>query len=315
MEPVRYIQIEPTTRCNFNCSYCCGRHLAFSDMSLETFKQAIDLFPSLEKVQVQGEGEPLLSPYFFDMVSYAKSKGLKVTTTSNGSLLNEENIKKLIDSGLDSIGISLDTSDQILFTELRGGSLKQICEGIRNLKKYINDTNSRNVIVGLRVTVLKRTLERLKELYQLYTDLCLDGGILLQPLMDNEYYTQYYNDNLKKQLLSDQDKLLMLKSSVSLNRKIYINREEEKEIKTIVNSKRDTICNAMRNELFIHVNGDITFCCYIKQAQENPLGNIHKDDIQTIMENRERITKKAEIGQYPEICRGCEMIDKVRKHE
>ena len=53
---VRLLQVEPTSRCNFTCGFCVGRHLDQSDLDLETFREALAQLPDLERLERHGEG-------------------------------------------------------------------------------------------------------------------------------------------------------------------------------------------------------------------------------------------------------------------
>ena len=96
MEPLpTYIQIEPVGQCNLRCQMCAiqFRHdgppygpLAF--MRWDDFTRLVDEFVGLRELHLQGLGEPMMHPRFFDMVAYAAGKGIRVTTNSNLTLLN-----------------------------------------------------------------------------------------------------------------------------------------------------------------------------------------------------------------------------------
>lgn len=74
-------------------------------MSIEQFKSIIDDCPNGCMVLMQGTGEPLLHPHFWEMVVYTKFKGHKVGIITNGTVLIEDEQLELIDT----IGISIDT--------------------------------------------------------------------------------------------------------------------------------------------------------------------------------------------------------------
>ena len=128
------IQVEPTTRCNFQCRFCAGRHLPQKDMTLDTFAHVLRSSHAVRHIRLQGEGEPLLCPGFFEMIEMAKSHHpeVRVSTITNGSLLSA-NANRLVQSGLQHVSVSIDSADPELFEELRGGKLAPVVEGIRAL--------------------------------------------------------------------------------------------------------------------------------------------------------------------------------------
>jgi hypothetical protein len=50
-------------------------------MAFETFIWLVDGFPSLAELHPQGLGEPMIHPRFFDMVTCAAGKGIRVAPT------------------------------------------------------------------------------------------------------------------------------------------------------------------------------------------------------------------------------------------
>ncbi len=74
-----WIQVEVTTRCNAACVYCprtaYGQGWEERDLPLETFRKLAPFLPKVKHVHLQGWGEPLLHPGFFDMAAAAKAAG------------------------------------------------------------------------------------------------------------------------------------------------------------------------------------------------------------------------------------------------
>ena len=64
-------------------------------------------------------GEPLLSPYVFDLAHYATSLGHKIHLLTNATLINNENVKKISNS-FNSIRISVDGSNPTIHEFHRG---------------------------------------------------------------------------------------------------------------------------------------------------------------------------------------------------
>ena len=105
-----FAQIEPTTRCNYRCGFCAGRSMRQGDLDWQVFERFLSSNPNLRHVELQGEGEPLMHPRFFDMVAACRARGIKVSLISNGSMLSESAIDRLIEGGVDSIHVSLESA-------------------------------------------------------------------------------------------------------------------------------------------------------------------------------------------------------------
>ena len=126
--PVR-LDVENVSRCNYRCTMCQVSDWGptfqrAQDMAFEEFKDLIDSQYGLIEVKLQGMGEPLLGrEVFFKMIQYARSKHIWVRTTHNGALLHfRDNYKKLIDSGINEVQISIDGADKETFEGIRVGS-------------------------------------------------------------------------------------------------------------------------------------------------------------------------------------------------
>lgn len=98
-------QIEITTYCNAKCFYCPNEYLPKQHMPIDQFKSIINESPKGCMVLMQGTGEPLLHPQFWEMVSFVKARGNKVGIITNGTIvITDEQLGQI-----DTIGISLDT--------------------------------------------------------------------------------------------------------------------------------------------------------------------------------------------------------------
>ena len=93
---VRLLQVEPTTRCNFTCGFCAGRHLDQSDLALATFDALLDQLPDVEHLELQGEGEPLMHTDFFAMAERARARGIEVSTITNGSFFGDASCENTV---------------------------------------------------------------------------------------------------------------------------------------------------------------------------------------------------------------------------
>jgi radical SAM protein with 4Fe4S-binding SPASM domain len=80
------------------------------------------------------QGEPFIHPEFLDMVSYAESKGIYTITSTNGHFLSDQNIQKILTSGLSRLIISIDGTTQETYEQYRKeGKLHVVLEGTKKL--------------------------------------------------------------------------------------------------------------------------------------------------------------------------------------
>ncbi len=106
-----WIQVEVSARCGGRCRYCpVGR---FGDrrrnalMAMELFERLEPSFSSADLVFLQGWGEPLLHPRFWEMVRRVRRAKSRVGFTTNGVLLDEANRAAMLESGVDVVGVSV----------------------------------------------------------------------------------------------------------------------------------------------------------------------------------------------------------------
>lgn len=135
----RHLQLEITSACNLRCQMCLVRYRPPINkidgaMPLPLFQKIVDGLPELEKLTLQGLGEPLLSPYLLDMVAYAKAHGVRVGFNSNATLLTRRIADRLVDLGLDWLHVSIDGASAPTYEGIReGASFRKVAEHLTGL--------------------------------------------------------------------------------------------------------------------------------------------------------------------------------------
>jgi len=106
------VYFEVTNACNFHCDFC---PIGVSQrpkqhMPLALYQKGIDEIAAegiTDTVGFHVLGEPLLYPHIYEAICYARQRGLRTELTTNGSLLTEERVQRLIASGLDLLSVSV----------------------------------------------------------------------------------------------------------------------------------------------------------------------------------------------------------------
>ncbi|MBM7582770.1 cyclic pyranopterin phosphate synthase [Caldicoprobacter guelmensis] len=140
---IEYLRLSVTERCNFFCRYCrtkdaCAFEAQAGELTTQDFFKIISAFKTLgiKKLRLTG-GEPFLRDDIFEIVDFAYGLGIKnINVTTNG-FLNDDCIRKIIESKLEGINVSLDTLDREKYRRLTGvDGLDVVINAIKALSKY-----------------------------------------------------------------------------------------------------------------------------------------------------------------------------------
>ncbi len=152
-----------TYRCNLACSHC---YAACSGVQQElTTAQALAVIDDLAGFGVPvilfSGGEPFARPDIRQLAEYARGKGIRVTFSSNGTLIGDELADWLAALGVSYVGISIDGSERI-HDEFRRcpGTYQRSLAAIRRLR-------DRGVKVGLRVTMTRANVQAIPSVFEL----------------------------------------------------------------------------------------------------------------------------------------------------
>lgn len=313
METLHFLQIEPTTRCNFTCGFCAGRSMRQADLPYERFVAALDAFPELRHVELQGEGESLMHPRFLDMVELARQRGVKVSFITNGSFFTPESIRRLLDAGIEKLSVSLESPDAAEFQRIRGGKLEKVVRGMEALLAARRERGLSRPVVGMSVTVLASTKEQLPAIIALYRKLGLDGGITMQPLQRMPVYTQSYRPELAREELSDAE---VEQVWIRFRANGELRQLERERSRTGVTGFFDELmqgwaptqrrCPWLERGLFISNEGQATACCMAKDPATG-FGRLGETPPEQILARRAELRAQLARGETPAPCRGCDL--------
>jgi molybdenum cofactor biosynthesis enzyme MoaA len=134
------VELRLGTRGNMNCVYCLvGKEKGYSrpfNEIIEDLRFARE--QNLEKVSLTG-GEPTLHKDILKIIASAKALGFKqITPVTNAVLLLEgRNFERVVEAGITSIGISLDTNDKETQKKLwRSHVFDKVMETFRRVARF-----------------------------------------------------------------------------------------------------------------------------------------------------------------------------------
>jgi len=151
-------------------------------MEFETYVRLINEFGDLKHLHLQGLGEPLMHPRFFDMVTYAHNRGALVTTNTNLTLLNDRKARLCVTSGLDIVHVSLDAATSDVYESIRVRShFDRVLANIERLQAAKVALGSQLPEIRLVMVLMRRNLPELPGMVRLASQLGI-GELSVQHL-------------------------------------------------------------------------------------------------------------------------------------
>ncbi|MCX6248151.1 MAG: radical SAM/SPASM domain-containing protein [Bacteroidetes bacterium] len=290
------LSVEPTNCCNLRCPECpSGMNQltrAKGVMDIDLYKNLVDeLAPSLFYLNLSFQGEPYLHPQFTEMVGYAKSKKIFVSSSTNGHFLTPDVARKTVGSGLNRLIISLDGTDAGTYEKYRtGGNFDEVIKGIKEIVRQKKEARSENPRIILQFLLLKHNQHQVKNLREFGKHLGVDKVQLKtaqicdfrkgNPLIpDNPQFSRY------KKTGQNPD-----------GRPVY-------EIR----NRLPNHCFRMWNSGVVTWDGSVVPCCFDKDAA-NSMGSLNRQSFSEIWKNdayREFRSKILSSRKSIDICTNC----------
>jgi len=257
--------------------------------SLNQWENFIDSLKGLVDMPFQvnfAGGEPLMHENSLPLIKYASNKGFITMLASNGWLIDEDMAKRINDSGLSVVSLSLDGINKETHDYIRGteGSYKRALKAIEFLNRYCP---------GLKIYICALisavNLKELKELVLWINNNDMIHGMAFQAVtqpfntpVENEWYLNPEYSHLWPKDFTCVNEVI---DSLMDIRKNHANDKINNPISQLLafkayfknpNSflKKDVTCHLDDTAINVTPTGDIFFCFYM-----DSIGNIKTDKI------------------------------------
>ncbi len=157
-----------TRTCNLRCVHCYSDSNAMQYPGELNWEQMQDVVDDLAAYKIPSlllsGGEPLIHPRFFDLVNKASEAGLKLTISTNGTLITPEKAALLKAANVAYVGISLDGIGKV-HDEFRRkeGAFDAAVRGFANCHAVGQKT-------GLRLTLTRHNVENIEQILDFIED-------------------------------------------------------------------------------------------------------------------------------------------------
>ena len=311
------VQIEVTNNCNLLCNFCGRTNLsnleAIGSMNLEKFQHIFNQFNHLRSVSLFGHGEPLMSPYLFDIVRWIraeKGKRFKINITSNGILLKQKIVDQLVENDV-RLTVSFDATTPETYVAMVGApTFHKVLEGLDRLRVATETTGfkwSLNYVLGN---------ENIGEMVEM-----VEWAKKYRARRLNIGEQNFYGAGGRKEdaFIKLRDELrdtvaAALKKGNEIGQKIRLNRRDKH-----VWPEHDVYvpCKYLWAFPFISWDGYVCLCCARPYPKVHHFGNVFEQSFQEIWfsERYAEYRTKVAGGTENTVCKGCQHLHRDAEEE
>ncbi|MFC1666955.1 radical SAM protein [Candidatus Omnitrophota bacterium] len=307
-----------TLSCTLRCRMC---HLWKNDEreikrpDIKKWKEFIDSFqPSGPNFTVIfGGGEPLLYPdILLELIDFCRSKGFRTSLATSGYFINETMARRLVDSGLNYIALTLYSLNEEVHNFLRGmpDSHQRLMQAIGFLDRFRSSME-----IAIDTVVMAPTMGGLLDMANWVRGDNRICSIFFQAVVQpfhsaplSEWYNseeyQFLWPKDLREVDSVIDGLIELKRNTPPDKKDKINNpiSQLELFKSYFKNPQDfikkTSCSVLNDSAFtVSPDGSVNLCPYMK-----PIGNIKEGNLSDIWHSKEAQERREEIFQCKKNC-------------
>lgn len=284
------VTIETIFGCNSHCPMCPidqpterKKMIMSVDLSNKIFDELSPYAQDIKMLSLYGLGEPLLDPYIFQRLRYAKDKGFQgIGISTNANLLDSEKQKKLLETEIDTVLFSIDGIKKETHENIRKGvNFEKVVENCQNIIK-MRDNGEYATRFITRFVIQDSNKDELKDYLVFW------GGLLNQEKRD---MIITYNQHSWAGQFTSKEKIL--------KRKIDPGIEKQP-------------CHHFLDILYILADGTVCMCHEDELHAKYKLGNVtHNNSIDVFNSEKSKELRKIHLeGRKTELdlCKECTIL-------
>ncbi len=271
------ISIETFNLCNLKCIMCPYKDMTRQKnvMTMELFRKVVleSKKMGINNVIVSFYSEPFLDPHIFERIEFVRKQDMHVMFYSNGTVLNDEKIRKLLDNPPNKIIFSFDGGTKETYEKIRVNAKFDVVTG--NIRRLVGERNRRGMkepAIEVNCTIQKENYHELDAFKKLW-DGVVDGYDF--GIVDNREGEGHEGDL------------------------------------TVERSKVVYPCRRLWNEMIVLSSGKVALCCVdfdgkvvLGDTNEQSLDNIWNGELYSKI----RDLHQQKMGDKVALCRGCSKL-------
>ncbi|MBW1645738.1 MAG: heme b synthase [Deltaproteobacteria bacterium] len=319
---LRMIAWETTRSCNLSCIHCrAAAEKGPYQGELDT-REALAFLDNVaafsKPVIILTGGEPLLRPDIYELAAYGTKLGLRMVMATNGTLVDETSISKMIDSGIQRMSVSLDGA-----TAASHDDFRQVPGAFDASLKALEIARKAGLEYQINTTITKINLDEIPAILDLAVSL---GAVahhifLLVPtgrgkeLEEQEIPPEEYERTLNW-FYDQRDKVpLQLKATCAPHYYRILRQRSRAEGKKVTFETHglDAVtrgCLGGVGFCFVSHIGEVQPCGYLEvlagQIRETPFEEIWKQSpVFTRLRDYDSLGGKCGLCEFKRVCGGC----------
>jgi len=302
------VNIEVTPNCNLSCNFCYNKHYTFKkgdkipkQMTTDEIKEIIDKLADQRAMIVNFiGGEPLFRKDIKLLLEYAKSKGMYIKLTTNGTLIDKNNVK-FIKKFVNQVILSLHGCDEEREHEITGNK-KQFWKRKVDAIKILVRNNCRVTLISIAT---RENIRDLEKFFDFVNGLGIDGLILLRPMPDSKNKNPMNKKDVKQLV----DKLILLEEiygkKFDIGNALPFCSYTPEKIRHFVSHR---CLNDAEKQITINPEGSITPC----NIMSGVIGKIHDVKLKDVWLNDSFIKQVKNLNLLPKACKECRFVTECR---
>ncbi|MBI5038706.1 MAG: radical SAM protein [Nitrospirae bacterium] len=283
------------------------------ELTLEEGFHLIDEIASVnpDTILVLTGGEPLLYKHTIEFARYASTKGLMVVVGTNGLLLDDTTVKRLKESGVSGVGLSLDSLDPVRHDTFRGllGAWKRTVDAIGRCRRHGLQFQIHNSVTSFNWREVPQIVEFAHQqgarVVNFFFMVCTGRGEELTDITPEQY------EEVLSTLIDLQEKYpgMLIRARCAPHFKRIAYQKDPHSPITKAEGYLGGGCLAGSHYCRIAPDGEITPCPYMSLS----VGNVRSDRFSEIWEDAPVFKElrspqlKGKCGEceYEDLCGGC----------
>jgi len=301
------VQIEATTWCNLRCPLCShsremtsGRHLTGDEL-----RAILDRLPwTPPHVRLSGVGEPLVSPYFFELADILAERGITCEFYTNGTLLGRQATRDAILSrpSITGLRVSCDGATKDTFEAMRlGAEFDAWKQSVQGFVTQAKEQRGATFSLGVLTALSRQNLGEIGDVIRLVADLGMQRIFIQDPMPIDDVAASWCPSlDEMREFHGHEGELRALGKSLGVTATFRYRRGV---------SPRPIGIRCLQPWMytFIRATGDVAPCCSVFGSDDAAvMGNLTNEDFEAIWHgDRYREFRTTLVSGTNDLCQTC----------